>query len=97
MFMSSAAGGDTLTIICCHDSSTQRIAGCVLPSKEVHPYTVAWMEHQVHITGHRRVLLKSDQEHSITALKKALCRELDRSIEIIHEESAVKDSDGNGA
>eukprot|EP00971_Amphidinium_carterae_P258659 5133879-Amphidinium_carterae.1 len=71
--------------------------GTVVPSKESHPYTVAWLHQQIRVTGHRRILFKSDQEPSIQALKNAVVREPDKSLEVVHEESAVKDSDGNGA
>eukprot|EP00971_Amphidinium_carterae_P045628 898034-Amphidinium_carterae.1 len=42
--------GQMLTILCAHDASTQRIMGTVVPSKESHPYTVAWLHQQIRIT-----------------------------------------------
>eukprot|EP00971_Amphidinium_carterae_P210793 4182807-Amphidinium_carterae.2 len=85
------------TIPCARDASTQRIMGTVAPSKESHLYTVACIHQQIRITRHRRFLFKSDREHNDRALKNAVTRELDKSVGVFHEESAVKDSDGNGA
>eukprot|EP00969_Alexandrium_andersonii_P160560 7094351-Alexandrium_andersonii.AAC.1 len=46
--------------------------------------------------GHRKVILKSDQEPSIMALKEAVLRECGNSVEVTMEESPVGESESNG-
>eukprot|EP00969_Alexandrium_andersonii_P191942 8477251-Alexandrium_andersonii.AAC.1 len=46
--------------------------------------------------GHRKVVLKSDQEPSIMALKEAARRECGTSVEATMEESPVGESESNG-
>eukprot|EP00969_Alexandrium_andersonii_P062176 2739497-Alexandrium_andersonii.AAC.1 len=46
--------------------------------------------------GHRKVVLKSDQEPSIMALKEAVQRECGTSVEVTMEESPVGERESNG-
>eukprot|EP00971_Amphidinium_carterae_P047329 932633-Amphidinium_carterae.1 len=54
------------------------------------------MRHQVRATGHMRMLWKSDQEPAMLALKNNVQKCLPK-VQFIMEESAVQDSQGNGA
>ena len=67
----------------------------VVPAKGVQPYAVKTLAGVVAQLGHQEVILKSDGEASIVALKEAAKRE--RMERIVLENSPVKESKSNGA
>ena len=67
----------------------------VVPAKGVQPYAVKALAGVVAQLGHQEVILKSDGEPAIVALKEAAKRE--RMERIVLETSPVKDSKSNGA
>ena len=67
----------------------------VVPSKGVQSYVVKTLADIIGQLGHQEVVLKSDGEPSIVALKEAAKRE--RKERIVIESSPVKESKSNGA
>ena len=66
----------------------------VVPSKGLDPYAVESTRKGLEQLGHRRVILRSDNEPAILALKEAVRRESD--LEIVLEEVPVNDHQANG-
>merc|ERR1711989_35153 len=66
----------------------------VVPHKGVHPYAVKNTAADVASLGYSELLLKSDNEPSIVALKEAV--RMERHERIVMENSPVKESKSNG-
>ena len=84
-----------MPILVIKDGRTKFITAKVVPQKGVNDYAVASCKRAVEQMGYKRVILKSDNEASILALKEAVRRETD--VEIVTEESPVGDHQANGA
>ena len=67
----------------------------VVPQKGVQPYAVKTLAGIVAQLGHQELILRSDGEPAIVALKEAVKRE--RAERIVLESSPVKESRSNGA
>eukprot|EP00435_Cladocopium_sp_Y103_P014191 s2521_g3.t1 len=70
------------------------VAATFVDSKGATPYAVKFAAAFLKNLGYRKVVLKSDGEHSIVALKEAAAREA--AIESVPEESPVGDHQANG-
>ena len=68
---------------------TGMIFARVVPRKGVHPYAVKCLASDIARLGHQRLVLKSDDEPSIVALKEAA--RCERPERIVMEESSVHD------
>ena len=71
------------------------LVGYVVPQKGVQPYAVKTLAGIVAQLGHQELILRSDWEAAIAALKEAVRRE--RAERIVLESSPVKESRSNGA
>ena len=76
-----------MPMIVLYDSESKYIAAEIVPEKGANEYSVRRMAQIVNRLGYRRVILKSDQEPAIIALKSAVKRELE--LEVSFEESPV--------
>ena len=86
---------DRLTVLVLRDRVSKYPAALVVPRKGDHPYTVNRVGNLIRdVLGHKKVVLKSDQESAIKKLKAAARRE--HSFEIADEMSAVGQSQSNG-
>ena len=74
---------------------TGMIFARVVPRKGVHPYAVKCLASDIARLRHQRIVLKSDDEPAIVALKEAARSE--RPERTVMEESPVHDSASNGA
>ena len=81
-------------ILVMKDERTQMVAATFVDSKGATPYAVKFAAAFLKNLGYRKVVMKSDGEHSIVALKEAAAREA--AIESVPEESPVGDHQANG-
>ena len=81
-------------ILVLKDERTQMVAATFVDSKGATPYAVKFAAAFLKNLGYRKVVLKSDGEHSIMALKEAAAREA--AIESVPEESPPADHQANG-
>jgi hypothetical protein len=87
--------GRGMPMIVIHDSKSKYVAAEIVPEKGVSEYAVRRVAQIGNRRGYRRVIIKSDQEASIVALKGAVKRELE--LEVSFEESPVGEHQSNGA
>ena len=80
MFMDSTAdkdvrqdvpGASTLPLLVMADHVTSMTLSSVVPPKGVHAYSVVRMSNDLSLLGHSSLVLKSDNEASLNALKEA--------------------------
>ena len=83
-----------MPILVAKDGESKWVRASVVPRKGRWPHACNRLEVMLDQLGHRRMLIKSDQEPAITELKEDLKRVRDE--EIIMEESPVEDSQSNG-
>ena len=76
------------------DKKTKMIWARVVPAKGVQAHAVKALAKQIALLGYKRILLKSDGEAAIKALKEAVRNEV--SAEVTPEESPVGDHAANG-
>jgi hypothetical protein len=76
------------------DSRTKIIFAQVVPEKGRNPYAILRARKDLDSLGYKRVILKSDNENPIKALKETIKNE--SAVEVIMEESPVGDHAGNG-
>ena len=81
-------------ILILKDSKTKVVWARAVPQKGVCPYAVQRMVKDLKLLGHKRVVMKSDGEPAIVALKDAVKRESE--VEIVPEESPVGEHQANG-
>ena len=81
-------------ILVVKDERTQMVAATFVDSKDATPYAVKFAAAFLKNLGYRKVVLKSDGEHSIMALKEAAAREA--AIESVPEEPPPGDHQANG-
>ena len=81
-------------MIVIHDSRSKYVAAEIVPEKGLNEYAVRRVAQIVNRLGYRRIIIKSDQEASIVALKGAVKRELE--LEVSFEESPVGEHQSNG-
>ena len=81
-------------ILVVKDERTQFLAATFVGSKGATPYAVKFVANFLKNLGHRKVVLKSDGEPSVVALKEAAAKET--GIDWISEESPVGDHQANG-
>ena len=81
-------------ILVAYDSHTKLISADYVSEKGVNMWSVRRMKSFVERLGHKKIIIRSDQELAIIALRK----EFERSthVEIVHEESMAYDSQSNG-
>ena len=94
-------------ILVMNDHLTNMTFSSVVPQKGVHAYSVVRVSNDISLLGHTELVLKSDNEASINALKDAVKAEASQKIQlswragvraarIVPEESAAYDSQSNG-
>ena len=76
------------------DSKSRRVFAKVVPEKGRCPYAILWAHKDIEGLGYKKIILKSDNENPILALKAAIKNE--STVEIIMEESPVGDHASNG-
>ena len=81
-------------ILVMHCSESKLIWSKVVLMKGVEPYSVKVACDMISFSGHRKVILKSDGESAITALKDAVKASCDVSMSV--EVSPMGDSQANG-
>ena len=84
----------TVPFLCIKDANSKVIFDMVVTGKGVNTYVVNRVIQCLDLLGHKRIILKSDQEPAIVAL----CAEVKHKWrgDILPERSIVKDSSGNG-
>ena len=83
-----------MPIVVAKDNRTKMIMAGVVPSKELDSYAVETVKRMVERLGYKKVIMKSDNEPAIPALKEAVRRESD--VEIVMEEVPVADHQAKG-
>lgn len=81
-------------ILVIRDERTQCTAASFVDAKGATPYAVKFVSGFIRYLGYRKVVLKSDGEHAIVALKESAAREA--AIEMVFEESLVGAHQANG-
>ncbi len=82
-------------MIVIYDSKPKYVAAEIVPEKGLNEYAVRRVAQVINRLGYSRVIIKSDQEASIVALKGAVKRELE--LKGSFEESPVGEHQSNGA
>jgi len=83
-----------MPILVMHDRASKTIFADVVPATGLNPYAVARMKANLESLGYKRVVIKTDQEPAIMALKEAVVRET--HMEVVKEESPIGESSSNG-
>ena len=77
------------------DSDTKRLSVTMLPSKSTeHPYASKWLAGNIQLSGHREVILKSDNENAVLKMKKQAVEKLE-GMRVVPEEKPSKDPKSN--
>jgi hypothetical protein len=66
----------------------------VVPNKAENNYAIKRLSQEINVLGHKRLILKSDQEQAILALKGAVKREREEDMTL--EESLMGEHPSNG-
>ena len=89
MFMNSSddkqdedSSDQGMPILVMHDDKTGMTFSTVVPQKGVHPYASVRVSNDLSILGHEKIILKSDGEPAIKALKEAVQADSSMKIEI---------------
>ena len=83
-----------MPILVMKDRKTRVVRARVVPQKGRNAYAIKILAGMIVSLGYKKILLKSDQEPAVLALKEAVKNEL--GIEVIDEESPEYDSQANG-
>ena len=81
-------------ILVVKDEKTQAVAATFVDAKGATPYAVKFTSNFLKHLGYRKVVMKSDGEHAIVALKESVAKEA--GVEYVPEESPVGDHQANG-
>ena len=76
------------------DRKTRAVYAHVVPAKGNNPHAVNKLSQALGELGHKKMILKSDQEPAILELKELV--KIEREDDIVLEESPVKESQSNG-
>ena len=76
------------------DSKTKTVCAWTVPRKGIDAYAIVMLRKMIERLGHKRIVMRSDNEPAILALKEAVRRETD--IEVVLEEVPVGDHAANG-
>ena len=76
------------------DRKTKAIYANIVPEKGLNPYAVKRASKDLQLLGHDKIILKTDNEASIMALKRAIMTE--KPVTIVPEEAPVRESQSNG-
>ena len=93
-FMGSEDGA-SVTVLIMQDRASRYITANVVQEKGINEYAVKRLGADISMLGYKEIVLKSDQEPSIVALKDRV--KADREERIVMEESPVGESASNGA
>ena len=95
MYMTEENQGEMgMPILVFRDRESKWITANVVPAKGENGYAIKRLAQDVEYLGYKRIILKSDEENPIMALKRAVRRE--RTNDIMLEESPVGESQSNG-
>eukprot|EP00969_Alexandrium_andersonii_P075302 3320380-Alexandrium_andersonii.AAC.1 len=83
-------------ILVVRDRNTGNVASHLIPRKGERWFGTKMLRAEIAYLGHRNVVLKSDQEPSIMALKEAVVRECGNSVKVTMEESPVGEGESAG-
>jgi hypothetical protein len=83
-----------MPILEARDDQTKMTMAAVVPEKERNPYSVTKLSNFIQLLGYQKLVVKSDNQSCIMALKRAAKGESE--VELVFEESPVGDNDGNG-
>ena len=86
--------GNPIMVI--YDRKSKWRAGIVIHRKGNEPYSIKRAGEEIRKLGYRKIIIKTDQESSIMALKQAVIRELQQEVEVLSEESPVGEHQSNG-
>lgn len=84
-----------MPIMVVKDSRTKYVVAKVVAQKGVCEYAIVSLKKAIEQLGYKKVILRSDNEPAILALKEAVRRETD--VEIVSEEVPVGDHQANGS
>ena len=84
-----------MPILVIKDEHTKRISAHVVPEKGRNPHAIKILRRGIENLGYKKMILRSDQEPAIMALKESVKRERDE--DIVMEESPVGESASNGS
>ena len=83
-----------MACLCIKECQTKAIVAITAPRKGRHPYVEHRIAQALRFFGHKRIIIRSDQEHAICALIEAVAENW--TGEIMHEKSPVGDHRANG-
>ena len=89
---------DALPIIVIRDHGSKSTFSHAVPAKGMDKYAIRQCAHSISTLGHRKIILKSDNEPAIMALKHRVMDLLrqEHGMEVIPEECPVDDHQANG-
>ena len=76
------------------DSGTKTVCDWTVPRKGIDAYAIVMLRKQIERLGHERIVMRSESEPAILALKEAVRREAD--VEVVLEDVPVGDHAANG-
>lgn len=83
--------GKCMPILVLKCKRTKRLAASFVPAKGVNPYAIKFFSAFIESTGFRRIMNKSDGEHSIVALKKRAAEAAGVTVEAMPQEIPIDD------
>ena len=83
-----------MPILVMKDSKTKMVCAWTVPRKGIDAYAIVMLRKMTERLGHKRIVMRSDNEPAILALKEAVRRETD--VDVILEEVPVGDHQANG-
>ena len=86
--------GNQNPILVMKDDTTRTMSAHMMPRKGPDEHAVKRMQQDIKNLGYRRIIIKSDQEPAILALKEEVRRSM--SEDVMFEESPVGESQSNG-
>ena len=92
----SGADGDSMAILAIKDHRTKHLWASTVEHKGADIYATNFLVVSIRSTGYRRIILRSDQEPAILALK-AAARHAMPEVEMILQESPAGDHQANGS
>ena len=87
-------GNTEMPILAIKDRKTGMIQARVVPTKGTDKFAIKRLKKDIELLGYKKIVLKSDNESSILALKQAV--KDSTHVEIIPEESPIGDHQANG-
>ena len=88
--------GKCMPMLCLKDKRTKRLAATFVPSKGTDAYAIKFFAGFIDSTGYRKIINKSDGEHSIVALKHEAAKQSALQVGSVSQEIPPDDHQGLG-